>query len=128
MEEPGESTPGFFASLGRLLVTVLALAQNRLELLLVELREERWRFFNALLLAGVVLILALMTLMAATIALVVVCVKAGRLDLVVALVLLYLAATILCFWRLRVRLKNWAAFSATLTELKKDKACLDDRN
>jgi uncharacterized membrane protein YqjE len=66
--------------------------------------------------------------MAATIALVVVCVKAGRLDLVVALVLLYLAATILCFWRLRVRLKNWAAFSATLTELKKDKACLDDRN
>ncbi|MGD0258332.1 MAG: phage holin family protein [Verrucomicrobiota bacterium] len=128
MEEPGESTPGVFASLGRLLKTAVAIAHNRFELFLVELREERWRFFNALLLAGVVLILALMTLMAATIALVVVCVKAGRLDLVVALVLLYLAATILCFWRLRVRLKNWAAFSATLTELKKDKACLDDRN
>ena len=128
MEEPGQSTPGVFASLGRLLKAVFAIAHNRLELLLVEAQEERWRFFDALLLAGVVLILALMTLMAATITIVVVCVEAGRLDLVVALVLLYLAATILSFWRLRVRLKNWAPFSGTLAELKKDKACLDEKN
>src|ERR1017187_961171 len=126
MEEPGESKPGVFESLGRLLKTVIVIAHNRLELLLVEVQEERWRFFNALLLAGVVLILALMTLMAATITIVVVCVKADRLDLVVALVLLYLAATIFSFWRLRNRLKKWAPFSATLAELKKDKACLDE--
>ena len=128
MKEPGESTPGLFASLGRLLGTVLAMAQNRVELLLVELREERWRFFDALLLAGMVLILATMTLMAATIAFVVLCVKADRLDLVIALVLLYLAGTIFSFWRLRNRLKKWAPFSATLAELKKDKACLDEKN
>jgi uncharacterized membrane protein YqjE len=128
MEETGQSTPGVFASLGRLLTTVLAIAQNRLELLLVECQEERWRFFDALLLAGVVLILALMTLMAATITIVVICVKADRLDLVVALVLLYLAATIFSFWRLRSRLKKWEPFSATLAELKKDKACLDEKN
>ena len=128
MKEPGESTPGIFASLRRLLKTVLAIAQNRLELLLVELQEERGRFFNALLLAGVVLILALMTLMTATITIVVVCVKGDRLDLVVALVLLYLAGTIFSFWRLRTRLKNWAPFSATLAELKKDKVCLDEKN
>lgn len=128
MEAEGESTPGLFASLGRLLKTVLAIAQNRLELLLVELREERWRFFDALLLAGTVLILALLTLMTATIAIVVVCVKADRLDLVVGLVLVYLVATFLSVWRLRTHLKNWAPFSATLTELKKDKACLDEKN
>jgi len=126
MEEPGESTRGVFESLGRLLKTVIVIAHNRLELLLVEVQEERWRFFNALLLAGVVLILALMTLMAATITIVVVCVKAYRLDLVVALVLVYLAATIFSLWRLHTRLKNWAPFSATLAELKKDKACLDE--
>jgi uncharacterized membrane protein YqjE len=126
MDEPGESAPGIFASLGRLLKTLLAIAQNRLELLLVELREERWRFFDALLMAGIVLIMATMTLMAATITIVVVCVKADRLDLVVALVLLYLAGTIISFWRLRVRLKQWTPFSATLAELKKDKACLDE--
>ena len=128
MEEPGESTPGIFASLGRLLRTVLVIAQNRLELFLVEAQEERWRFFDALLLAGVVLILALMTLMAATITIVVLCVKADRLDLVVALVLLYLAGTIFSLWRLRTRLKKWIPFSATLAELKKDKACLDEKN
>jgi uncharacterized membrane protein YqjE len=128
MEEPEESTPGIFASLGRLLRTVIVIAQNRLELLLVEAQEERWRFFDTLLLAGMVLILALMTLMAATIAIVVVCVRADRLDLVVALVLLYLAGTIFSLLGLRARLKKWAPFSATLAELKKDKACLDEQN
>ena len=128
MEEPGESAPGVFASLGRLLKTVLAMAHNRLELLLVEAQEERWRFFDQMLLAGVVLILGLMTLMTATLTLWSLCVKANRLDPLVALVLLYLVATILSFWRLRVRLKNWAPFSATLAELKKDKACLDEKN
>ncbi|MGO8926460.1 MAG: phage holin family protein [Limisphaerales bacterium] len=128
MEEPGENILGVFASLGRLLKTVLAIVQNRLELFLVEWKEERWRFFDLLLLAGIVLILALMTLMAATITIVVVCVKADRLDLVIALVLLYLAATIFSFWRLRNRLKTWEPFSATLAELKKDKACLDEKN
>ena len=110
MEEPEQSTPGIFASLGRLLRTVIVIAQNRLELLLVEAQEERWRFFDALLLAGVVLILALMTLMAATITIVVVCVKADRLDLVVALVLLYLAGTIFSLLRLRARLKKRCRF------------------
>lgn len=128
MEDPGESTPGIFASLGRLLKTVLAIAQNRLELFLVECQEERWRFFDALLLAGVALILALMTLMTATITIVVVCIQADRLGLVVALMLVYLAATILAFWRLRSRLMKWEPFSATLAELKKDKTCLDEKN
>jgi uncharacterized membrane protein YqjE len=128
MDEPGESTSGVFASLGRLLKTVLAIAQNRLELVLLEAQEERWRLIDALLLAGVVLILALMTLMAATITIVVLCISAHRLDLVLGLVLLYLAGTIFAGWRLHTRLKNWAPFSATLAELKKDKACLDEES
>ena len=49
-----ESRVGVFASLRRLLKTVVAIAQNRLELLLVEMQEERWRFFDALLLTGAV--------------------------------------------------------------------------
>ena len=128
MDEPGEKGQGVFASFRRLLKTVLAIAQNRLELLLVELNEARWQFLGALLLAGVVLILALLTLLVPTITIVVLCLQANRLDLVVALTLLYLAATIVGFWRLHIRLKNWVPFSATLTELKKDKACLDEKS
>ncbi len=127
MAEPGESSQGIFASLRRLLKTILAIVQNRLELLLVELQEERWRLFDTLLLAGIVLILMLMTLMVPTVTIVVLCVKADRLGLLVVLMLLYLAATIVAFWRLRVRVKNWAPFSATLSEFKKDKACLDEK-
>jgi uncharacterized membrane protein YqjE len=128
MAEPGESRHGIFGSLRRLLKTALAIAHNRLELFLVELQEERWRLFDALLLAGVVVILAMMTLLVATVAVVVVCMEANRMDLVIALTLLYLVATIVGYWRLRTRLKSWAPFSTTLAELKKDKACLDEKS
>ncbi len=128
MPGPDETKEGVFASLRRILKTLLAIGHNRLELLLVELEEERWRFFNALLLGGLALILAGMTLMVATIAMVVTCLKAGRIDLVVALTALYLVATIICFWRLRISLKRKALFSATLGELRKDKACLEEKS
>ena len=128
MAEPGESGGGILASLGRLLKTALAIGQNRLELLLVELQEERWRVFDLLLLSGLVLILAAMTLTVATVTIVVVCMKADRLDLVVALMVAYLVATVIGFWRLRSRLKRWVPFSATLAELKKDKACSEEKS
>ena len=128
MQGEDQSRAGIFASLRGLLKTVLAIAQNRLELLLVEMQQERWRFFDALLLAGTFLILLAMTLMLVTITLAVVCLEAKRLDLLVALILLCAAAASVAFWRLRTRLKNWAPFSGTLSELKKDKACLEEKS
>jgi uncharacterized membrane protein YqjE len=128
MAEPGERGGGTIASLGRLIRTVLAVAQNRLELLLVELREQRWQFLNALLLAGLVVLLAAMTMLTATVLIVVVCVRADRLDVVVGLTVVYLVATLVGGWRLRNRLRNWAPFSATMAELKKDKACWDEKS
>ena len=128
MEPLEDKKQGLFASVKRLLKTVAAIAENRLELLLVEWQEERWRLFEALLLAGATLILALMTLMVATVTIVVVCVKNNRLGLVVGLGVVYLLATIGCYWRLRGRLKHWAPFAATLAEIKKDKACLEDKS
>jgi uncharacterized membrane protein YqjE len=128
MEEPGESRRGIFSSAGRLLGTTLAIAHNRLELLLVELQEERWRFFEIVLLTGIVFILAAMTLLVGTITFVVICMRADRIGMIIGLMVVYLAATLVGFWRLRIRLKNWTPFSATLTEIKKDKACLEQKN
>ena len=128
MDQPGESGKGIFASLRRLLKTGFAVAQNRLELLLVELQEERLQFFDTLLLLGVVLILAGMTLMVVTVTIVVLCVRADRLGPLVVLMLVYLVATAIAVWRLRIRLKGWAPFSGTVAELKKDKACLEEKN
>ena len=128
MDQPGESGKGIFASLRRLLKTGFAVAQNRLELLLVELQEERLQLFDTLLLLGVVLILAGMTLMVVTVTIVVLCVRADRLGPLVVLMLVYLVATAIAVWRLRIRLKGWAPFSGTVAELKKDKACLEEKN
>ncbi len=128
MAEPDEPREGVLASLGRLVKTGLAMAQNRLDLLVVELREERWRLIETLLLVGLVLLLAAMALMAATVAIVMVCLEAKRLDLVIGLILIYTAGAIAGYWRLRVRMKGWAPFSATVGELKKDRACLDEQN
>ena len=128
MLDPEESRRGVFASFGRIIKNLLAIGQNRLELLLVELEEERWHFFNSLLLAGLTLILFGMTLMVITIAVVFVCLQAGRMDLVVALALLYLTATVVSFWRLRTRSKGRALFASTLAELRKDKACWEEKS
>jgi uncharacterized membrane protein YqjE len=117
-----------FASLRRLLKTASAIAQNRLELFLVELQAERLHFFYALLLLGVALILAAMTLLVVTVTIVVVCLRHDRLDLLVALMLVYLVATAVAGWRLRIQFKGWVPFSATMAELKKDKACLEEKS
>jgi uncharacterized membrane protein YqjE len=126
MEGPEEKKRGVFASFGRLFKTIAATVANRVELLLVEWHEERLRLIEALLLAGAVLILALMTLMVGTLTIVAVCVINHQLGLVVGLGLVYLLATIGCYLLLRNRLKSWAPFAETLAELKKDKACLDE--
>ena len=128
MDEPGEMGKGIFASLRRLLKTASAIAQNRLELFLVELQAERLQLFDTLLLLGVLLILVAMTLLVSTVTIVVLCLKHDRLDLLVALMLVSLAATAAAGWRLRIRLKGWAPFSATVAELKKDKACLEEKS
>ncbi len=128
MDEPGDMGKGIFRSLRRLLKTASATARNRLELFLVELKAERLQFFDTLLLLGVVLILVAMTLLMFTVTVVVLCVKHERLDLLVVLMLVYLVATAIGVWRLRVRLKGWAPFSATVAELKKDKACLEEKS
>jgi uncharacterized membrane protein YqjE len=127
MEPSTEDAPGLWLSLQRLGRTALGIAQNRVELLLVELEEERWRVVDALLLAASATVLALMTFIAGTIALVLFF-PAEQRPVVLALVTgLYLLSTLAVLLKLRNRLKNWRSFSATLAELKKDKACLDEK-
>ena len=128
MDQPGETGKGMFASLRRVLKTVSAIVENRLELLLVEARAEQLLLFDTLLLLGVVLILVAMALMMFTMTVVMLCLKYERFDLLIALMLAYLVATAIGVWRLRIRLKGWAPFSATLAELKKDKACLEEKS
>ena len=117
-------TSGIFGSVARIVDTVLATVQNRLELFAVELKEEKWRLIQLLTLAAVALVLGLMTLILLTFAIIVWFWESGRMAAVITLTLVYLAGAIGASFTLQARLKRWRAFAATLDELKKDRACL----
>ena len=128
MEGHPSDRPGLLASVRRLASTMLAVLQNRLELLVVELQEERIRLVNALLLAATVVALGFFTLATAGIALLIVVWGEFGVGGLLALSGLGLLSTVVAYWRLRVRLKRWPLFSATLAELKKDRECLGSKD
>ena len=113
--------PGLVATLRRLAATALATVQNRLELLLVELQEERVRLFNALLFTAATMIVAVFTLGMAACALSIVVWTRFGVDGLWALSALGLVTTLLACWRLRARLKHWPLLPETLAQLKKDR-------
>ena len=127
MDEKQTSRPGLLQSLRLLAATVLAILQNRFELLVVELQEERVRLFNALLLVAGVAALGCLTLATTTVTLLVMVWIKYRVAGLAAMSFLLLAAALVAYWRLRVRLKNWTPFSETLAELKKDRECLESK-
>ncbi len=128
MDTSTEPSPGLFSAVRRLLNTALAGVENRIELFLIELREERFRVFDVLLLGFAAAVLGFMALLTVTVTLVVIFWDSARVQVLVALSACYTLATIGVLWRLKVRLRNWSSFSATLDELKKDRACLEEKS
>lgn len=114
-----------FNAARRLLNTALAGIENRIELFLVELREERYRVFEVLLLGCVGAVLGFMALLTTTVTLVVIFWDSARVQVLVALSAGYSLAAVGAIWRLRALLRNWSSFAASLDELKKDRACLE---
>ena len=128
MDTSPEPSPGLFSAVRRLLNTALAGVENRIELFLVELREERFRVCDVLLLGCAGAVLGFMALLTVTVTLVVIFWDSARVIVLVALSAGYSLATIGILWRLKVRLRNWSSFAATLEEIKKDRACLEDES
>lgn len=106
---------------------IVAIVSNRVELLAVELQEERSRLVGALVLAAAVVVFCLLTLVMLTFTIVLAAGEEHRLAAAIGTTLVYLVAALAAFWRLRVRLKHWSAFSATLSELRKDRAWLEGK-
>lgn len=128
MSEGPDSKPGVWASLKRILDTLLATAQSRIELFAVELQEEKCRLMEALLCAVAVAAFGIMTLTLVTFLLVVLFWENGRLIALGGLSVLYLTGTVLAWRALRSHLNARSAFAGTLEELKKDRACLGTNN
>jgi len=127
----GEAPPeegGVFATVTRVLHTLRSVAEVRLELFLCELKEERIRRCEMLLLAAIALMCALMTLVLVTFAVVVIFWDTHRVLVLTLVTLAYAATTMVAGLKLRSRMQHWRPFSATLEEFKKDCACFKKPN
>lgn len=128
MSEPPQSEGGLLSPVTRLLKTLVNLVENRLELFLVEVQEERVRLVEALLLAVAGGVAALMTLILITLTVVVIFWDSHRVLVLVLFSLAYATATAVAFRKLRARLNRWQAFTASLHQIKKDRAWLEKQN
>jgi uncharacterized membrane protein YqjE len=105
---------------------LLAICENRFELLMVEVQEERERLLRSILLALGVAAFGLLAGVALTGAIVVMLWELSRVAALLALTGLYGAAAI-CFYRRLARLvREWENLPATLDQLRKDRACLEN--
>ncbi len=103
---------------------LLTIGENRLELLTVEVQEERERLLHAFLLAlGVAAfgLLAGITLTAA----IVVLLWAYPVTVLLTLTGLYGVAGVCLCLRLIGLLRDWQTLAASLDQLRKDRACLE---
>jgi uncharacterized membrane protein YqjE len=127
MDDQEEVQPNLPETLRRIGAAILAILQNRLELLVVELHEDRIRLIETLLLVVAVVSLGLFTLILAAAAVVyLVWATLGVIGLFI-LSAVSLIATLLVGWRLTLRLKNWPLLPGTLGQLKKDRECLESK-
>lgn len=124
MSDENSPASGTWDSAKRILDTVLATAQNRLELFTVELEEEKIRLVEILVLAAAAAIFGLMALTLLTFTVVVLFWENGRMAVLGGLCLLYLGAGVWTWRILQARLKARSAFAETIAELRKDRECL----
>jgi uncharacterized membrane protein YqjE len=128
MHDAPPAEGGILSGVTQMLKTLRQMAENRLELFLVELKEERIRLFDALLLLAAGVLCAFMALLLVTLTVVVIFWDTHRLLVLALLALGYVTLAVAAFMKLRSRLLRWRAFSATLEEFKKDRACLETPN
>ena len=104
---------------------LLTIGENRLELLTVEVQEERERLLHAFLLALGVAAFGLLAGLALTAAIVVLLWACSPVAVLLTLTGLYGAAGVCLYRRLTGLLRDWQTLSASLDQLRKDRACLE---
>jgi uncharacterized membrane protein YqjE len=124
-----ETATGSFKQLAtasrRFAQRLLTIGENRLELLTVEVQEERERLLHAFLLALGVAAFGLLAGITLTAAIVVLLGQYSPFAVLLTLTGLYGVAAVCLYRRLTGFLRDWKTLSATLDQLRKDRACLE---
>lgn len=104
---------------------LLAIGENRLELLTVEVQEERVRLLHAFLLALAVAAFGMLAGITLTAAIVLLLWAYSPVASLLILTGLYGVTAAAIYWRLAGMLHDWQTLSASLDQLRKDRACLE---
>lgn len=121
------ATDGIVRSGRRMLAILVSMVRTRLNLLAVELMQEKSRIWLLLLLTALALLFALMALLTLSLFVIVAFWDDNRLLAIGCLFAFYVAATLATLFVLRRKSKVGSKlFSGTLDELAKDSAALED--
>lgn len=129
MEAPGSGSVGLLGSLRGFADGLLGSAHDRLQLLAVELHEEKYRLIQILIWISAIVLLAFLALAFVSFAVVVLMWETARLTAVCAVAGVYVAALVAAVLAFRRFLKNQPKpFAGTLRELREDRECIQADN
>jgi len=125
MEQSSTNAGQLVESSKRFARRLLTIGENRIELLMVEVKEERERLLYATLLALGVAAFGLLAGVALTGCIVVVLWEFSRVATLLVLTCFYGTAAFWLYRRLTLVLHDWQNLPATLDQLRKDRECLE---
>jgi len=105
---------------------LLTIGENRLELLTLEVQEERERLLHTILLALGVAAFGLLTGITVTALVVVLFWASHPVIALLGLTALYGGSAVYLYRQLTLRLRDAQTLAATLDQLRKDRACLEN--
>jgi uncharacterized membrane protein YqjE len=124
MTDTDNGAPGLGTLSSRIAKTACGLFENRSELLLLELQEERARLIETLIWGIGLLFMAMMALVVLTGAVILLFPQEYRIYAAGAFALLYLIGAVVALMTLK-RLLSRAFFPSTMSEIRKDKELMD---
>lgn len=125
MEESTASFQGLATNSKQFVRQLATIGENRLELLAVEVQEERERILHAFLLALGVAAFGLLAGITLTATLALWLWPWSPLGVLAILTAIYAIAGFFLYQRLSGLLRGWQTLSATLDQLRKDRECLE---
>jgi len=126
MDQATPNEGGLVDSSEHLARRLLTIGENRVELLIVELQEERERCLRALALSLGAAAFGFFAILALNVAVVVLLWKFSQVGVLLILAALYAAGAVVLSRQLKRLWRNWSTLPATLEEIRKDRKCLEE--
>ncbi|HEY1717879.1 MAG TPA: phage holin family protein [Verrucomicrobiae bacterium] len=125
METPSDTAPQLADASKRLAQRALVICENRIELLMVEVQEERERILRAIWLALCAAAFGLLAGVALTAVIAVAFWQRSPIAALLALTVLYGIAAVSLYACLSRLQRGWQTLPTTLDQLRKDRECLE---